>query len=369
MHTRLAIAVAAALAGCAQPKPAVDTTPEHPTAVFETVMSSTGIAGMFPFETTEKRYVRSDMRREDQATKGTGRFTGFLVTRVMRGGDGANIARLDRKVYWTLNHGRKEYFECPISGCPVPAGAQEMPQQGGEAGRREEPRQQTEEGCVAKVASSNLDVKATGQKRSLNGFDTEQYQVAWVVRLQDKEKRTTTSTVKFDIWTTPVNAQIRQAMETEAAFGRALMANMPRTEAPALKPAQAGVMPPEMLSMMTGYLTSVSPADRAAFTRSLRELEKIKGHPISSKTEWFLEGNACGAKDDQQQAQQQQPQPQSASAMLGQMAGRLLKKEEPATTGPKPLLSFTVEVKQLGVQPVRDSTFSVPPSYKLIKLP
>ena len=47
-----------------------------------------------------------------------------------------------------------------------------------------------------------------------------------------------------------------------------------------------------------------------------------------------------------------------AMGMLGQ------KKEQ--TTGPTPLLSFTFEVKQLGVQPVRDSRFQVPASYKRV---
>ena len=44
--------------------------------------------------------------------------------------------------------------------------------------------------------------------------------------------------------------------------------------------------------------------------------------------------------------------------------GMLGQKKEQA--GPTPLLSFTFEVKQLGVQPVRDSRFQVPASYKRV---
>jgi hypothetical protein len=359
MRTRIVIAVAAGVAGCAQPQPVVDNTPENPTAVFETVVSSTGIVGMFPFETTEKHYVRANMRRDEHASRGTGRFTGFLMTRLMGPGDAA-IARVDRKLSWMLNHGRKEYLECPLQGCAMPGGAEAPKPQA----QREEPRQQAEEGCVMRVASSKFDVTPTGQKRELNGFNTEQYQAAWVVRMQDSAKRTTTSTVKFDVWTTPVNAQIRQALDTEAAFGRTLAASAPRAAPAAGKPAgeRQVMMPPEVLAMMTGYLTSLSPADRAALTRGVRELDKIKGHPISTKIEWLLDGNACGAKDEQQPQQQT-----GAAGMLSGVAGRLLAKKE--ESGPKPLLSFTVEVKQLGVQPVRDSVFSVPASYKLAKQP
>jgi hypothetical protein len=356
----IAIAVAMAAAGCAQPQQqVVDNTPEHPTAVFETVVSSTGIAGMFPFETAEKRYLRANMRRDEHATRGTGRFTGFLVTRLAGPGD-TTIARLDRKLMWTLDHKKKEYLECPVHGCPMPAGAQEAarPEE-----RREEPKQQAEEGCVMRIASSKFDVTPTGQKRELNGFNTEQYQAAWVVRMQDDAKRTTTSTVKFDVWTTPVNAQMRQAMDTESAYGRAFLAAAPRDSAVAKAAAEARVMPAQMGSMMAGYLAALSPNDRAAFSRGMREFDKIKGHPISTKLEWFVEGNACGAKEEAQSAQQ----PSGAAGMITGLAGRFLKKDEPA--GPKPLLSFTVEVKQLGVQPVRDSVFSVPASYKLVKLP
>ena len=125
-------------------------------------------------------------------------------------------------------------------------------------------------------------------------------------------------------------------MDTEVAYGRAFATSAARPAA-AKAAERAQVMPAQMVSMMSAYLANLSPADRAAFGRAFRELDKIKGHPISTRFEWLLDGNACGSKKDD--------------------------------AGPKPLLSFTVEVKQLGVLPVRDSTFSVPASYKLVKLP
>jgi len=52
------------------------------------------------------------------------------------------------------------------------------------------------------------------------------------------------------------------------------------------------------------------------------------------------------------------------SAFLALAISACKKEEKPA--GPPPLLSFTVEVKQMGVVPVRDSTFNVPPTYKKV---
>jgi hypothetical protein len=107
------IVLLAALAGCAsQPQPVADNTPQNPTAVFETRLSSSGIAGAFPFETTEKRYVRASMRRDEHVGKGTGTFSGFFVTRLMGRGN-ATIARLDRNVRWTLDDANKQYTAVP----------------------------------------------------------------------------------------------------------------------------------------------------------------------------------------------------------------------------------------------------------------
>ena len=359
MRNTTAVAVAAALAGCAAPK-VVDNTPENPTAVFETKVSSTGIAGMFPFESTEKRYVRTDMSRDDHDMKGTGTFSGFFVTKLAGGPGESHIARVDRRLLWTVNDKRKEYVECPITGCPLPAGA-EKPQK--PEAQPEQPKQKTEENCTMRIASSQFNVKPTGQKKELNGFHADQYQGAWVVRFQDNKRRTSTSTVNLDIWTSPVTAEMKKALDTEAAFGRAYVAAATRPS-PIGKGADRASVPPEVFSMMSTYLGNLSPADRANFQRAIGELQKIKGHPVSTKLEWFLDGNACGSEKQEQQ-QQQSSSPKSASDALMSGAMSLFKKEE-KPAGPQPLLSFTVEVKQMGVVPVRDSTFQVPAAYKKI---
>jgi hypothetical protein len=90
----------------------------------------------------------------------------------------------------------------------------------------------------------------------------------------------------------------------------------------------------------------------------------VKGHPIRTTVEWFLEGNACAPKEEAQPAPAAQPTNPSDMVESGVMS-MFSKKEEKA--GPKPVVSFTMEVKQLGVVPVHDSVFSVPSGYKLVK--
>jgi len=228
-----------------------------------------------------------------------------------------------------------------------------------EESQKPEPKQQTEEGCTVRIASSNFEVKSTGQQKSINGFDTHQYQAAWVLKLQDPQKRTTTSTLGFDVWTTPLNAQMREALGVDQTFSRAYVTSQPRAHAPAAGD-RAQVRPPEVTKLMLGYLASLSPADRAAIANAGKQLAKIQGHPILTHIEWRLEGNACGAKDSDSSAGGQP----NMTAVLANMGNLFGKKDDKGATTAKPILDFTVEVKSLKVEPVRDSLFAVPSTYK-----
>ncbi len=363
MRTRLILATVAAVTGCSSQPPA-DDSPANPTAVFKTTVSSSGLAGMFPFETTETRYVRANMRRDEHATKGTGTFSGFLVTALTGEGD-TGVTRLDRDVHWAINNDKKQYTECPAHGCPPAPRHVERAKPRPEE-RRDEPRQKSEPDCVMRVASSKFDVTPTGEKRALNGFDVEQYRGAWQVRLQDNARRTTLSTVNLEVWTTQPSAAMRQAWDTETAFERAYQAGAPRAK-PAPSAAQrAEVMPPQVVQMMTGYLANLSAHDRAAFTRALRELHKIKGYPIWTKIEWRLDGDACAPKEDSRS--HSAPQSTGKDQLISGVAG-MFGSSKPEDSAPPPVLSFATEVKALGIQPVHDSLFSVPTGYRLVKQP
>jgi hypothetical protein len=216
-----------------------------------------------------------------------------------------------------------------------------------------------------RISSNNFDVKSTGQKRAINGFSTDQYAVSWVVKMQDPQKRTTTSTLSFDVWTTPTTQQMRAAFNTENTFSKAYLAGATRAHPlPAAKTEaeRAQVMPPEVGQMMLGYLSNLSPADRAAFANVGRQLAKIQGYPISTRIEWRVDGNACAAKEGSTAARQ--PAADAASVVSG-IAGMFgAKKNE--KSGDAAILSFTIEVKSLKVEPVRDSIFTVPANYKRV---
>ncbi|HEY6280562.1 MAG TPA: hypothetical protein VIW72_02045 [Burkholderiales bacterium] len=335
MRKLIIFAIAAGVAACStimpQPAPAPDDSPTNPTAVLETHVINGGIMGLLPFESTEKRYVRANMRREENSTKGTGTFTGFFLTRE----SDTSIERLDRNVRWTLNNSKKEYTECPVHGCTLPPSKERQADE-----KTSEPKAKTESGCIMQIAKTSFNVKPTGEKREINGFNADQYQIEWLVTMQDNAHRKTTSTLNIELWTTPTTAEMRQALGVKETFDRAYAASAPRAQPAAAKKSE--VLPPEVTRMMLGYLSSgLSASDRVAFVSAGREIEKIKGRPISTHIEWSLEGNACASK-----AEGAGDVPRSAS------------------TGP--ILSFTIELKSLKVEPVHDSVFSVPKDYKII---
>ncbi|MGB7598473.1 MAG: hypothetical protein WBM09_13000 [Gallionella sp.] len=353
------IVISAIMAGCATKPAAIvaDTTRRNRTAVIEQQVVSNGIKGFMPFETTGLHYVRSNMRRDETTFKGTGTFTGYLVgTRY-----DTEITRIDRKLHWTLDTDKQEYTECPLLGCvkpSKPAAKQEQPAE-------KTPQAQQEPGCTMRIAHNRFTVKATGQKKNINGFDTSEYNVAWVVKLRDNEARYSTSTLSVDIWTTPVTGMVSDALAMEESYARAFFGSVADTRKREIIPADAS-------KMIQAYLAkSLKPGDLKEFLDPGRQMEKIKGYTISTHLEWNIDGNACAAKETKQaEAPSSAPSaPTSVSGLVSGFAGMFAqKKAEDSMKGAagEPILSFSFEVKKLAIEPVHDSEFVVPRNYKLV---
>lgn len=257
------IVVSAGIAGCAaKPVAVVDDTPLHPTAVIQRQIVNNGIKGFFPTESNELYYVRNNMRRDESTFKGTGTFSGYLIGTK----SGTKISRIDRNLQWLLNTEKEEYTECPLKGClelskgaPVRQGAAEQP-----------PKARHESGCTMTIAHTSFTVKSTGQKRNINGFDTDEYQVAWVVNLRDKTARNTTSTLNMDIWTTPVSRSIQDTLGMEESYARALAGTVSNT-------GKQQILPSDAAKLISVYLaSSLKPGDLNAFFEAGKQMERSR---------------------------------------------------------------------------------------------
>lgn len=346
--TTIAITVSA----CAtKPVEIVDSTPQHPTATIERLLVNNGIKGFFPSEVTERDFFRADMHREESDFKGTGTYSSYLIGSK----SSTKIWRIDRNLLWSLNPEKTEYTECPLKGCPLPPVA---PAKNTEA----PPEAQHESGCTMNIAKSNFTVKATGEKKTINGFDTEQYQAAWIVTLRDKTARTSTSTLNFDVWTTSITQPMRDTLNIQDSYNKAYFGSG----------ADGSVMPAEAAKMIAAYINhSLSPSARAAFLDFAKQMGKIKGYPIYTRLTWNMEGNACASKESKskEESNGKTSVPTSMGGLVSGLSGMFVKKKTDDAMKEaegEPMFSFITEVKSLKTEARHDSLFNVPSGYHLL---
>lgn len=319
------VAIALVLAGCsglAQKDP--DPTPVNPTAVTETHLVNEGIKGFPAFESTTRTYTRANMQRSESTVTGAGTFARFP------GGAStdARIERLDRKLAWTLEAKNKRYSECSLKGCPASI-ARKPPEK-----KSAEDDKDRNAACRLKISNTTVKVEPTGQKRSINGFDTEQYDVKWLVTFRDNVSRNSTSALSIDLWTTPATPALKDVTALEKTYARAhdkILGIDTDTD-------KTVVLPPEVGRMLNSHLSQyVSPTDRSNFLAGAKKLDKVKGQPILMNVTWRFTGEACSMD------------------------------EAMKDIGDKPLFMFMSEVKSQKMEPLHDSLFAPLKDYKRAK--
>jgi len=354
-----AVALVSLVAGCStmdKLREEPDTRPANATAVMETHLVSDGIKGFFPFDGTNKTYTRADMHRADAVIKGTGTVSRFLVGTH----NDSRIERLDRKLVYTLDAKEKTYTECPLKGC---GGSAQKPARKEPEEKKAEKQRDAE--CKVKIASATFTVKQTGQKKSINSFDTEEFQAAWIVTMQDPTARKTVSTLNVDLWTTPLTPQLKEALAVEQAYAKNLANNLMSV---ATNGQKTQVVPEEAAKVINAYIAQLlTPADRAAFLKAGKELEKIKGYPVLTQLAWNLKGDAC-ASSESASASDKSSTPTGKGDILSSVTDYFAKKKTDETMkdiADKPIFSFSAEVKSHKVEAVHDSVFAPPKNYTL----
>ncbi len=354
------IVILTGIAGCAtKPVEVADNTPLNPTAVIEHHIINDGIKGFFPFDSTDLHYVRANMRRDESTLKGTGTFSGYLIGTHSE----TKIARIDRNLQWLLNADKEEYTECPLKGCVDTSKRPPKPE-----GAKQPPEAKHESGCTMHVVQTRFTVNATGQKKAINGFDTDEYQVAWIVHLRDQEARNTISTLNLDIWTTPETRAMREALAMEEKYTKAYAGYI-------IDAGKQQIVPDEAAKLITAYLArSLKSGDVRAFLEAGKQMQKIRGYPISTHLAWDMAGNACAPKETKQTDNQSSGKtvPSSPGDLVSGLAGMFAEKKTKAAMKEaegEPILSFTLEVKSLKIEQLHDSVFTVPRNYRLVSKP
>jgi hypothetical protein len=317
-------AIALVLAGCSGMPPVdMDPTPIGRAAVTETHVVNDGVADFPAFESVTLTYTRANMRRSESTLR-----SGGIVTRYLGGANAdVRIERLDRKLAWTLDTKNKRYSECPMKGCASPSQKKQLEKKAAGDNARDSD-------CHLRIGNSTFTAEPTGQKRSINGFDAEQYDISWQVTFRDNASRKSTSTVGIDLWTTPLTPGIKEVLALEKSYIRA-RDKLLGTDSEADRIA---VLPPEIGKMISNYLApNVSPADRAAFLAGGKKLDKVRGQPIFVRAKWSFSGEACSMDESMKD------------------------------TANKTLFTFTSEVKSYKLEALHDSLFAPPKGYRIMK--
>lgn len=201
----------------------------------------------------------------------------------------------------------------------------------------------------------DVDVKNTGDKKTINGFDTRQ--VITTISMHEKGKKIEDSggmIITMDSWLAPKIPQMKEVAEFDRRYAEKLYG-----------PAIAGVSEQQMAAAMAMY-----PMLKEAMGRMTVEGEKLDGTPIQNtvtidsvkSAEQLAQEQKQGSSDDTSSSST----PTSIGGMLGGFARRAAKKKESSDEGPKARATFmTMNTEVLKVATdVSSADLAVPTGFK-----
>lgn len=296
-----------------------------------------GVFGMGANDTTSTEYLQGMKKRDESTVKFTGSVLGALQSfkHGDKGSQSTNIMRVDQNLLYDLDTDNKTYSQRALNEPPK--------QQNSQSGQGEKQDNDT------KITKNEFTVKATGQKKSINGFDTAEYLITWDVETENtKTGEKGKSLMTTDLWTAD-DSKLSKARDEELAYTKAYLKLMG-------EPTN-----PDELKLFGFGNATVNGADSKTFFEKLRS---IKGYPISVDVTW--KGSDTGQQNGSQSGGNQQSNPQDLGKALGSLFGS--KKDDDssskASDGLTVIFTSHTEVKSVVTGSVDSSLFEVPSDYK-----
>lgn len=335
-------AAPAAAAPAILPEPPMAPPPANRTALLTTSFTMDG-AVLPTMRGQQLVETRADMRRTDAVHSFDNRFLRAM------GGDGrsAHIVRLDKNLLWTLNLAKQTYTECPLTGC---RSAGQPPR---DKPQPERPEKDTEPSCPLTLKKNELKATPTGERKAINGFNTERIQVSWVMELEDNQGRRNSNRVLLDLWTTPETGVIKDVQAIDQAFAKRYAAALQSGDNPLGR-----YVPGEVMNSMSALMGRIGPNAKATAATWANEFKKVRGYPIMTTLSWSADGNACGGASAS--AGGGAPVGGGLGAMMNSLMGG--KPSDGGSGGP--MLSYTHEVKSIDIKPVSDQWFVPSPGFQ-----
>jgi hypothetical protein len=186
----------------------------------------------------------------------------------------------------------------------------EQADQAKQQAQKEEPAQQQQAQKPQKEYEVDFDVKDTGQKKQIAGYDTHETILSVTVREKGKKLEEGGGLVMTsDMWLGPEIPQLRERAEFDARYWKQLEAAQMSTD----------VSADQMAALMAMY-----PLISKASDRMTKDADKLKGTALDTLTTV----ESVKSPDEMTQAQQQSNQNQGGG-LSGMMMKKMMKKEEP----------------------------------------
>jgi hypothetical protein len=206
---------------------------------------------------------------------------------------------------------------------------------------KEEKQQDT--GQPQKEYEVDFNVKETGQKKQLAGYDTREVIMTVTVREKGKTLEDGGGLVmNVDSWLGPQIPALKEVAEFELKYWRQLQG-----------PDAMGMSPEQMAMIVAMY-----PAFKQAADRLQKESPKLQGTPLASTT------TVEGVKSKEEAAQQtSESAPKSIGGLGGMLARKMAKKDDNANATRATIFTAEHEVQELQTS-VAASDLEIPAGFK-----
>ena len=223
------------------------------------------------------------------------------------------------------------------------------------AAREEQAKQKAEPPPANRPEDSveiDFDVKSTGQKRAINGFDTSQLVVTVTVREKGKTlEQNGGLAITTDMWMAPRMPAMKELMDFEMQFAQKLYG-----------PMIAGASPQDMASVMAIY-----PMLKPALEKMNAEQSKVEGTAIVTTVK--IEAVKSAEQIAQEQKQTEESSKPNLTGGVGGLLGGLARRAAQKKVdgdGPQPramVMTTTSELLKVA-NAVSDADVAVPAGFK-----
>jgi hypothetical protein len=202
---------------------------------------------------------------------------------------------------------------------------------------------QPEKGQPQKEYEVDFNVKETGQKKQLAGYDTREVIMTVTVREKGKTLEDGGGLVmNVDSWMGPQIPALKEVAEFDLKYWRQLQG-----------PDAMGMSPEQMATVIAMY-----PAFKQAADRLQKESPKLQGTPLATTT--MVEG----VKSKEEAAQQaSESAPKSVGGLGGMLARKMAKKDENANPARATIFTAEHEVQEVQTS-VAASDLEIPAGFK-----